>query len=140
MLDIIPALLLVTGVVFIVLLVALTKILYRPLLDFMDNRDKSIKKDMENAGKNSSDVLAYKEEADRIILEAKNEAAKIKEDAIKRAKEAALRKVEEKKVELEDKYAQFAKELLEEKESLKESLLSQMPSFKEIVKLKLSQI
>ncbi len=140
MLDIIPALLLVTGVVFIILLIVLNKMLYRPLLEFMDNREKSIKKDMENAGKNSSDVEAYKKEADKIISEAKNRAGKLKEDAIKRAKEAALVKVEEKKAELEEKYSQFAKELSDEKESLKEALLSQIPSFKESVKHKLSQI
>ncbi len=140
MLDIIPALLLVTGVVFIVLLVFLTKILYRPLLDFMDNRDKSIKKDLENAGKNSSDVLVYKEEAEKIILEAKTKAQKLKEDALKKAKEAALREVEAKKADIESRYSKFLDELSSEKKSLKEELLSQLPSFQNSIKLKLSQI
>jgi len=56
MLDISPALLLVTGLVFFILLILLNKILYKPLLKFMDNRNESIKRDLENAGRNTSEI------------------------------------------------------------------------------------
>ena len=59
MLDIIPALLLVTGTVFLVLLILLNKTLYKPLLEFIDNRNNSINRDLENAGKNAGDSHSF---------------------------------------------------------------------------------
>jgi len=58
MLDILPELLLVTGIVFLFLLFILNKTLYKPLLAFIDNRNNAINRDLENAGKNASDVAA----------------------------------------------------------------------------------
>jgi len=140
MLDIIPELLLVTGVVFLVLMLLLNKTLYKPLLDFMDNRDKSIARDLEGAGKNSSDVLAYKNEADKIILDAKGEAGKIRESALAKARESAAKKVEEKKEQLEEEYNKFAKELTSQRDELKVALLTKMPILKDSISKKLSKI
>ena len=92
MLDIIPALLLVTGTVFLVLLILLNKTLYKPLLEFIDNRNNSINRDLENAGKNASDVVAYYKEVETILSEGKMEAAKIREAALNEAKEKAAKK------------------------------------------------
>ncbi|MCF6173614.1 MAG: FoF1 ATP synthase subunit B' [Campylobacteraceae bacterium] len=140
MLDIIPALLVVTGVVFLVLIVILNKTLYKPLLDFMDNRDKSIAKDLEGAGKNSSDVLAYKQEAEKIILDAKNEANQIREAALTNAKEVASKKIEAKKSQLEEEYNRFAKELKIQRDELKAALLQKLPVLQKGISVKLSQI
>ncbi len=140
MLDIIPALLLVTGIVFLVLLVLLNKTLYKPLLGFMDNREKSIKRDLENAGKNSDEVKAFKEEAQKIILEAKTEANKIKDTALMTAKEEALKKLETKKSELESQYSQFLKELEAHRVEFKNALQEQLPQFRAGVKAKLDHI
>ena len=140
MLDISPALLLVTGAVFFVLIVVLNKMLYKPLIGFIDNRNESIKRDLENAGKNTSDVEAYFKEADKIILEAKAEAGKIREAALNEAKEIAAKKVEQKQSELEEEYASFLKDLDAEKTDFSEGLAAQIPTFKDGIKAKLSQI
>jgi F-type H+-transporting ATPase subunit b len=138
--DISPALLLVTGAVFFILLIVLNKMLYKPLIEFMDNRNESVKKDLENAGKNTSDVEAYFKEADQIILQAKAEAGKIREAALKEAKELAAKKVEQKKSELEEEYLSFLKDLDAQKAEFSEGLATQMPVFKDSIKAKLSQI
>lgn len=140
MLDISPALLLVTGSVFFVLLIVLNKMLYKPLLEFIDHRNNSIKRDLENAGKNTSDVEAYFKEADQIILAAKAEAGKIREAALIKAKENAAKEVEQKKSELEEEYTTFLKNLAAEKTEFTESLSAQIPLFKAGIKAKLSQI
>lgn len=140
MLDISPALLLVSGAVFFILLIVLNKMLYKPLIEFMDNRNESVKQDLENAGKNTSDVEAYFKEADQIILQAKAEAGKIREAALKEAKELAAKKVEQKKSELEEEYLAFLKDLDAEKAEFSEGLAAQMPVFKDSIKAKLSQI
>jgi len=140
MLDIIPELLLVTGVIFLVLIVILNKTLYKPLLGFMENREKSIKRDLDNAGKNSDEVVAFKKEAEGIILEAKTKANKLKESALMRAKDEALKQMEDKKNELESKYSQFLRELETQKIEFKNALQEQMPQFRASVKAKLEQI
>lgn len=140
MLDISPALLLVTGSVFFILLIVLNKILYKPLLGFIDDRNESIKRDLENAGKNTSDVEAYFKEADQIILAAKAEAGKIREEALNKAKEIAAQKVEQKKSELEEEYILFLKDLNAEKDEYTTSLNLQIPLFRDSIKQKLSQI
>lgn len=140
MLDIIPALLLVAGTVFLVLLVILNKTLYKPLLEFIDNRNNSINRDLENAGKNASDVVAYYKEVETILSEGKIEAAKIREAALSEAKEKAAKKVESKKSDLEAQSVAFSKALEAEKEEFRNTLMAQMPLFKESVAAKLSHI
>lgn len=140
MLDISPALLLVTVLVFLVLLIVLNKILYKPLLEFMGDRDESIKRDLENAGKNTSDVEAYFKESNQIILDAKAEAGKIREVALNEAKEISVKQIEQKKSELEEEYVSFLKDLDTEKIEFRNSLSAQIPIFKDSVKQKLSQI
>ena len=140
MLDIIPALLLVTGTVFLVLLILLNKTLYKPLLEFIDNRNNSINRDLENAGKNASDVVAYYQEVEAILSEGKVEAAKIREAALTEAKEKAAKKIEQKKSDLEVQSAVFLKALESEKDEFKNGLLAQMPLFKESIAAKLNHI
>ncbi len=140
MLDISPILLLVTGVVFFTLLILLNKILYKPLLEFIDNRNDSIKRDLENAGKNTSDVEAYYKEADQIILEAKAQAGKIREAALSEAKEIAAKKVEQKQSELDEEYTLFLKELEAEKTEFQASLSASIPLFRDSIKQKLGNI
>ena len=140
MLDISPVLLLVTTSVFLILLITLNKILYRPLLEFITNRNDSIKRDLDDAGKNASDVSAYYNEADKIILEAKAEASKIRSAAYESAKSIASDKIEQRKAELDEEYAAFLKDLDAERTEFKNGLSAQMPIFKEGVKAKLGQI
>jgi len=140
MVDISPILLLVTVVVFFTLLIILNKILYKPLLTFIDNRNESIKRDLENAGRNTSDVEAYYKEADQIIREAKAEAGKIREAALSEAKEIAAKKVEQKQSELDEEYTLFLKNLNAEKIEFTESLSAKIPLFRDSIKQKLGNI
>lgn len=140
MLDISPILLLVTVAVFFTLLIVLNKILYKPLLTFIDNRNESIKRDLENAGRNTSDVEAYYKEANQIIQEAKVEAGKIREVALSEAREIAAKRVEQKQSELDEEYALFLKDLNAEKIEFTESLSAKIPLFRDSIKQKLGNI
>ncbi len=140
MLDISPGLLLLVAAIFIFLIVALNKILYKPLLDFMHQRDESIKSDLEKAKKNSSNVSHLESEAEAIIKRAKSEAHKLREEAIGVAKEEANKKIEAKKALLEESYQEFLTKLDKEKEELAEELKAKLPLFQNSLKTKLSQI
>jgi F-type H+-transporting ATPase subunit b len=140
MLDINLSLLVSTTVLFLVLLVVLNKILYKPLLSFIDNRNSLVKKDLEDATKNADDIGVYHDEANQIILDAKNKAAAKRLELLTSERAEANKKLEAKKSKLEAEYNEFVKTLENEKVELKNALKSQMPLFREAVKAKLGKI
>ena len=89
---------------------------------------------------NSADVDGFLAEANDLLSKAKREAAAIREQAYKEAKDSADVKLASAKLNLEAKSAEFAKSLQDETKALKASLLSSMPQFNESLKSKLSSI
>lgn len=140
MIDISPMLMLGVFILFIFLLVVLNKILFKPILAFMDNRKSDIKNSLQNASSNTSEVEALKLEAANLIDDAKREAAKIREEASQQAKKEFNSAVGSKKEQMEAWYADYKKELAEQRQHLKDSLMSQMPIFRENLKAKLSRL
>jgi len=140
MLDIDLSLMLFVLALFLILLVVLNKILYKPLLKFMDDRDSSIAKDLESAKSLSGNSEALHNEADAILDDARAKAAAIRQKAIDEAKVLAESKAESKTSELNKEYASFMEKLDSEKETLRNALLSQMPLFKESLKAKFSKL
>ena len=140
MLDIHVSLMLLVAVVFLVLLALLNSWLYQPLLRHMDERDKNIRKDLENVSSNSQEIEELKAKAQEVIAQAKNEAAAMRAKTIEESKLLAQSKLEAKKEELDKAYAAFLEELKQEEERLRSDLLSQVPLFKESLKAKFSQI
>jgi len=140
MLDIHLPLMLFVLVLFLTLLVLLNNMLFQPLLKFMDDRDASIAKDLKVAKSLSGNTDELNAKAGENISNAKNEAATIRQNAIDAQKILAAEKVESKKSELDKEYSKFVEKLTSDKENLKESLLTQMPLFKESLKAKFSEL
>jgi len=140
MLDISPILLLSSGLVFLLVLARLNSCLYKPLFKHIDDRNNQIKTDMENAKANGADVDGLLDEAKEIIAQAKKEAFSIREKARLEATEVAEGKLNAAKAKTEEKYSTFVQALGEEKLSLENTLVSQLPLFKEGLKAKLSSI
>ena len=140
MLDISPILLLSSGIVFLLVLARLNSCLYKPLFKHMDDRDNQIKSDIENAKNNGADVDGMLEEANNIIAQAKKKAISIREKAKLDASGVANIKLTEVKAKIEEDYTSFVAALSEEKVALENTLVSQMPQFKEGLKAKLSSI
>ena len=140
MLDINPLLLSITIVVFLVLIAVLNSLLFKPLFNYMNERDASIKNDLDKVGNNDAEIAELTAQAQSIVNEAKLEAAALREKVIAEAKELAESKIEAKRAELAKDKAEFEKSLAESRENLKSSLLSQVPLYKEAVKAKFSQI
>ncbi len=140
MLDINPILLLVTFVVFLSLIAVLNSWLYNPLFAYMNKRDEDIKKDLEKVGSNDNEIIELNSKAESIIMNAKLEAAALREKVIADAKELANSKLETKHAELAAEYTQFEQSLAETEKQLANDLMSQVPLFKEAVKAKFSQI
>ncbi len=140
MLDISLLLIVLTAVVFFVLLFLLNKWLYNPLLTFMEERDISIRRDLENAIANESGAKEILKEAETIVSEAKHKASAEKKEAIEAQKAEIAKMIEAKKAELEKRYEEFQARLKEEEQAIRSTLISQMPLFKEALKAKFNQL
>lgn len=140
MLDISPILLLSSGIIFLLVVARLNTSLFKPLLKHMDEREASLKRDLEDAKSNSADVDGLLAEANDIIANAKKEVAAIREKAYTEAKSSADEKLASAKADLEVKSTEFAKNLQEETKALKETLVSSLPQFKKSLKAKIKSI
>lgn len=140
MLDISPMLLGSTLIVFLVLIAALNSLLYKPLFSYMEKRDADIKKDMEHVGNNDSEVAAFHAKAEKIMSDAKLEAAALREKVIAEAKALANSKIETKRAELAQEYATFESELSQERTRLIAALQNEVPAFQTAVSAKLNTI
>jgi len=140
MLDINPILLLVTFVVFLSLIAVLNSWLYNPLFAYMNKRDEDIKKDLEKVGSNDDEITELNSKAENIIMNAKLEAAALREKVIADAKELANSKLETRRAELATEFTKFEQSLAQTEKQLADDLMSQVPLFKEAVKAKFSQI
>ncbi len=140
MLDINLGLLIFTAVVFFTLIYLLNKILYRPLLGFIQKRENLIKSDLENIKQDSGDVQASLEKANSLISNAKSEAAKIRESAVTKAKEAASKELEIAQQAIEEKYDAFVAELGKERASLKNDLVANLSTYQNALQSKLKNI
>lgn len=135
-----PLLMLLVLVIFLTSAYLLNRWLFKPLLTFMDNRSISIKSDLQNIQSNSSEVASLNAEAERVLSQAKSEANLIREKALESARIVAEQKISAKRDELEKKRREFMAGLEEEGVMLRNSLLSQMPLYRESLKAKLSQL
>lgn len=140
MIDINPALMATVFVVFISLLVLLNRMLFNPMVQLIDKRKGDIKKSLNGVLANSSEVEMLKKEASLIVEEARKEASKIREDAINRAKMEFAKAVANKREEMETLYMRSQEDISVQKQNLRDSLLSQMPIFRENLKAKLSRL
>ena len=140
MLDLIPSLMVIVLLIFFLLIYQLNTKLYEPLIRFMDDRERTIAKDLEAARNLSSDSDELLGRAQSNLEAARSEAARMRQEAIELIKEENAQAAEAKQKSLEAEYQQFRSRLEEERESLKSAVLSQMPLIKESLKAKFSQI
>ena len=140
MLEIDVPLVVLTAIVFVILIAVLNPLLYKPMLKFIDERNASIKNDEENTSKNTSDLGLYEAQIEDIILKARSEANKIKQDALNLAKDEAAKEIEAKRAYLETDYADFIHALNVQKGELKSELASKLPQLQSVLSAKLASI
>ena len=140
MLSIDLQLLLTTVIIFLCLIFVLNRILYRPILAFIDNRNSSITSDEQTLQKHSDDTKSYKEEAENILAQARVKIGEIKNKAVEEANLIAKKKIAQTKATLEEDYKSFLVDLEQENQKLKSDLLLKMPEFKATLNSKLSNL
>ena len=140
MLDLHLELMLTVLFVFFLLLFVLNKMLYIPLLDFMNDRDDSIANDLKSAKELTGNTDELNTQAADIIDDAKSQASAIREKVTQEAKDKAQTNIAAKQSELEKDYQSFIDKLSQDKEELKNALLNEMPTIKDGLKTKLATL
>ncbi|MCK4357208.1 MAG: F0F1 ATP synthase subunit B [Candidatus Cloacimonetes bacterium] len=74
---------------FILLLIILKKLLYKPLINFLNKRQKQIKDDIENAQKSRDESTKILESQKKMLQEARKETRELRNEAIINAKIAS---------------------------------------------------
>ncbi len=80
---------------FLILMAVLTRLLYRPLLNFLDRRAKSIRENIEEAGRERERAKEHLERSQAALRHAREEALRIKELSGKEASEQRRRALSE---------------------------------------------
>jgi F-type H+-transporting ATPase subunit b len=140
MLEIHPWLMGIVLLIFFFLLYQLNDRLYGPLIRFMDEREATIARDLAQAKELSSGSEELLAQAQAKLETARSEAVKLRQSAIQVVKEENAAALSAKQQALEEEYKRFKEKLAQERESLKSTILSQMPLIKESLKAKFSQI
>jgi F-type H+-transporting ATPase subunit b len=114
LLDVNPGLMIWTVVTFIVLLLILKKVAWKPILTALDKRENDIKEALEQAEKakdeakkileeNQANLAKAEEESKKIIEQSRNYAESLKEQMMKDSKEQAKRIVDDASSEIQRK-------------------------------------
>jgi F-type H+-transporting ATPase subunit b len=114
LIDVNPGLIFWTVVTFIVLLLVLKKIAWKPILAALDQREAAIKESLEKAEKvreeaqkvleeNKTNIAKAEEESKKIIEQSRAYAQKLKDQMIQESKEQAKKIVEDASAEIERK-------------------------------------
>jgi F-type H+-transporting ATPase subunit b len=140
MLELNPTLMALVLILFIGLIVYLNKALYEPLINFMDQRNLTIAKDLQEAESLTAGADNLESEANEILAKAKQEALSIRQSAAQEATQEADKLIRQKEAELEKAYEEFKAKLEQEKEEARNAILSQVPLIKEALKAKFSQL
>ena len=131
MLDIQPSLLAFEIVTFLALVAILNQILYKPMLSFIEERNSNLKADANLAQAEEAERESTLQEANKLLADAKAEAAQIRHEAISAAKTAAEAKLEAAKEQAKAGIKSFEEGLASQKEELRNVILSNSQTYKE---------
>lgn len=138
--DVHFSIMLATFVIFLALMFILNTLLYKPLLNFIDERGASISNDEEKVKQNFEEASNFSEELEKIKQATREEIASIKQKTINEARNKAEEEIKQKRLELEQKMESFYTELSKEKEELEQELKLRLPLWQEALKNNLKNV
>ncbi len=113
---------LIQMVIFIALVLTLNKILYQPVFRLMDERKRLIDGNLEEARKLNQEAEKLLEDYERKLVEARQQAVKIVNEAKAKAQEEQKEALAQVRKEFEETFAQLRDRLEKEKEEARKKL------------------
>lgn len=135
-----PSLMLLVFVVFLITMFLLNAWLFKPLLGFMDERENSLRKDMDAATNDNDEVQEIERKIQAVFADAKSQASKIIEEATESAKADYDAKMAKIVGELQEKTDRFRADLQAQKLQVQQELLADLGGFEAALKEKIQKI
>ncbi|MCX2683338.1 FoF1 ATP synthase subunit B' [Campylobacter sp. MIT 21-1685] len=129
-----------TMAIFLAMIAILNSMLYKPLLQFMDERDDSIRNDENKVKENSQEMFDVNEELEKIHTDTRDEIHRIKQNAVNAAKEESEKILRNKKDELDRAMGSFYTELVAQKQELQEYLADHLSELRQLLENNMKRI
>jgi len=140
MLELNFGVMLIVAAIFLVTMILLKLWLFDPLVKFMDEREETLKKELQMINENTEETQKIEEEIKTILKLAKDDAKKILDEARAKAIEEAERIKAIKKRELEEAKESLILTLKQEKEKMLNELLKEKEDIKTLIEKKLRDV
>lgn len=135
-----PYLMLLVFVVFLLTMVLLNVWLFKPLIGFMDEREATLRKDLDSISSSDTQVQEIKQQIQDILSDARARSSEILQKATSDAKSHYEANLQKKQEELAKKLQDFRANLDRQKEVSKKELLAHLGEFEDVLKLKIKQL
>ncbi len=140
MLDLNLGVMLIIAGIFFVTMILLKLWLFDPLVKFMDEREETLKKELQMINNNTEETQKIEEEIKTILKLARDDAKKILDEARMKALEEAEKIKAIKRKELEDAKESLFLTLQKEKERILNELLTEKEEVKMLIEKKLRDV
>ncbi len=140
MLDLNFGVMLIIAGIFFVTMILLKMWLFDPLVKFMDEREETLKKELQMISENTEETQKIEEEIKTILKLARDDAKKILEEARIKAIEEAERIKALKRKELEEAKESLFLTLQQEKEKILNELLQEKENIKTLIEKKIRDV
>ncbi|MGX3045670.1 F0F1 ATP synthase subunit B family protein [Helicobacter sp. T3_23-1056] len=135
-----PYLMLLVFVVFLITMILLNVWLFKPLIGFMDEREATLRKDLDLVSSSDTQVQEIQQQIQDILSTARNHSSEILQKATNDAKALYEANIQKKQEELAKKLQDFRVNLDKQKEASKKELLASLGEFEDALKLKIKQL
>lgn len=135
-----PSVMLVVFVVFLITMFFLNSFVFRPLLDFMTQREQKIASDLESANKEDNELKQLEMQIKDVLNKAKMEATTLRDEQIQQAKDNANAKIARIQLENREKMDEFVAKLHQSKEQMKSELKSNCNDISSLIVAKIKNI
>ena len=135
-----PYLMSLVFVVFLITMILLNVWLFKPLIGFMDEREATLRKDLDLVSSSDTQVQEIQQQIQDILSTARNHSSEILQKATNDAKNLYEANMQKKQEELAKKLQDFRVNLDKQKEVSKKELLGSLGEFEDALKLKIKQL
>ena len=135
-----PYLMLLVFVVFLLTMVLLNVWLFKPLIGFMDEREATLRKDLDSISSSDTQVQEIRQQIQDILSDARVRSSEILQKATSDAKSHYEANLQKKQEELAKKLQDFRANLEKQKEVSKKELLAHLGEFEDALKIKIKQL
>lgn len=135
-----PYLMLLVFVVFLSTMILLNVWLFKPLIGFMDEREATLRKDLDSISSSDTQVQEIQQQIQDILSDARARSSEILQKATSDAKSHYEANLQKKQEELAKKLQDFRANLEKQKEASKKELLAHLGEFEDTLKIKIKQL